>query len=302
MEKRRRKRHFEYYCAEDISSCALGPSSSEIAAWPAQILRDLEADNPANMAMLKGAFQTGLQVSSDWSGMRAPETGLEAARTLLDPLDPLSMVVQYLYCCDNAEAPMAVCLDGLVPADHHFTDINSRVPIHIKDRLDEMEAQMPSVPKHMPADDKLELLKERSEAYKGMACFLMKECKRSFSECTETAVQSQGRDPKQPFQSLCMGRCARHHLSNCSMGFDPSMISISVAGATCVGFSPYGAHAGTGHESMRVYHTWAASQRVLKPKIIVFECSHRFPKESLSWRLEDIYHICFYDHPGPCAV
>ena len=172
---RKNKRMAQSYCTEDASSCQLGPSSSEIAAWPAQILRDFEADSPANTAMLKGAFRTGLQVSSDWSGMRTPETGLEAVRTLLDPLDPLSMVVQYLYSCDNAEAPIAVCLDGLVPADHHFTDIKSRLPIHINDRLDEMEAQMPLVPKRMPADEKLELLKERSEAYKGMACFLMKQ-------------------------------------------------------------------------------------------------------------------------------
>ena len=148
------KRPFELDGAEYGSDCQLGPSSSEIAAWPAQLLRDLEADSPANTAMLKGAFRTGLQVSSDWSGMRTPETGLEAVRALLDPMGPLSMVLQYVYSCDNADAPTAVCLDGLVPADHHFTDINCRVPMHIKDRLDEMEAQMPSVPKRMNAEGK----------------------------------------------------------------------------------------------------------------------------------------------------
>ena len=291
-----KKRPFEPDSAEFGSP--LGPSSAEIAAWPAQLLKDLEVDSPANTAMLKGAFQTGLQVSSDWSGMRTPETGLEAVRALLDPMGPLSMVLQYVYSCDNADAPTAVCLDGLVPADHHFTDIAGRVPTHVQARLDEMEAQMPSVQKGMNAEDKNGVLKERSEAYKAMACFMLKECERGWSACAEKAVESLGRDPKQPAQSLCMGLCARHHLTQCSVGFDPSMISINIAGATCVGFSPYGAHAGTGHESMRVYHTWAAGQRVLKPKVIVFECSHRFPKDRLIWWFEDLYHICFYDHPG----
>jgi len=89
-----KKRPFELDAAEIGSGCPLGPSSAEIAAWPAQLLKDLEVDSPANTAMLKGAFQTGLQVSSDWSGMRTPETGLEAVRALLDPMDPLSMVLQ----------------------------------------------------------------------------------------------------------------------------------------------------------------------------------------------------------------
>jgi len=280
---------------EKDSCFSPGPSHSEIAAWPSQLLTDLEADSPHNTSSLKIAFQTGLQVSSDWSGMRTPETGLEAVRTLIDPLDPLSMAVEYLYSCDNAEAPRAVCLDGRVPAEHHFMDINDRVPVHIKDRLDQFEEDLPVLCKKVGPDERATILTQRSEAYEGMARLLMRESERGFGM---NAAQSAGCASQQSTGVLRMGRCLQHHYAMCSVTFDPSLISINIAGATCVGFSPYGAHGGTGHESMRPYNTWAASQRVLRPKLIVFECSHRFPKERLAWWFEDIYHICFYDHPG----
>ena len=78
--------------------------------------------------------------------------------------------------------------------------------------------------------------------------------------------------------TLLLSRHSHHPHGVCPGGPElrPGKIAMEVAGATCVAFSPLGKREGLAHNSMRDFHVWGASSRLMEPTIILFECALHF--------------------------
>lgn len=88
-------------------------------------------------------------------------------------------------------------------------------------------------------------------------------------------------------------------MEECEVEEERCRLQVEFAGLTCVAFSPLGKGEGLAHDSMRPFFVWAAVQRACRPALLVIESAAKFPKDLLKWFLEDLYHLEFFDHPGP---
>ena len=251
-----------------------GPTNeAELQDWPAQLVKDL-CRRDIHRRTLADDLSHGLLLGSDYAGSRNADDSLERMLAALSsPLNlPASAILITAYTCDSAEAPMKVCLDGLRPAVHHFSDLCDRLPPGL-------------------ADDVQTLLLNAGKA-----------ATKAFADIAKLLLSS--------YQDVCPGgvmtcKCVRHYGRHCSCSLNPTDydmsggLSLNIAGVTCVGWTPLGGNARHAHPSMKDLHIWAASARAMSPDLIVVECAATFDKSILLWWFEDMYNLQFYDHPGP---
>ena len=163
-----------------------------------------------------------------------------------------------------------------------FGHLNGWLTAEAEMELDNIESRMPQVSKEMTPAQRESVEAERAAAYDEMGAWLFK----NYS----TALRD---------QNYCL-----EHMRPCGIDFgsddgDDDDARMSLAGLTCVGWSIMGKHEGYGHNSMRPFFIWCCHQRKRKPWVLVAESALRFPKPSLEKYLGDMYHLIFFEHPGP---
>ena len=108
--------------------------------------------------------------------------------------------------------------------------------------------------------------------------------------------------PQQIVAPCLMHACDGDGLCPVAVAQNQNQITMEVAGATCVAFSPLGKREGLAHKSMRDFHVWAASTRLMEPTIILFECARHFPKEELDFWFSDKYRMEMLPLAGPSLL
>lgn len=268
-----------------------GPTTAkEMWAWNKRLIEDL-CESVGREARLLQSTKGGLLVTTSYSGMRTPENAIVAMHPLLPGCDIDQ--VKFLCSCDNGKVPTHISLIGkLLPPEHHFSDLDDRLPADMNDFLDSMEKEFPVAPPNCQHKDAIPLLQQRAEGYRAMGKYLMSMHARVF---------------KTKFSSPCI----RHHKGDYEVnyydeqyhdmlgnGMDP--ISMEICGAVCVGASPLGLQHGLAHSSMRALHTWCATMRGTTPDVIIWECAaNAVYMQTVKWWLEDKYSVVFIQHPGP---
>ena len=251
-----------------------GPTNeAELRNWPAQLVKDL-CQRVKHRRTLADNLSRGLLLGSDYAGSRNADDSLERMLgALSSPLNlPASAILITAYTCDSAEAPMKVCLDGLRPAVHHFSDLSDRLPPGL---ADEVQALL------------LNAGESKTKAFADIGKLLLS----SYEDVCPLGVMT------------C--KCVRHYGRRCSCSLNPADydmsggLSLNIAGVTCVAWTPLGGNARHAHPSMKDLHIWAASTRAMSPDLIVVECAAIFDRSILLWWFEDMYVLQFYDHPGP---
>ena len=282
-------------CLEEDAPCRYpnsvrpaGPMTvHQLVTWPLQLASDL-CQAPDLKRNLACNLSKGLLLASDYAGARLADDAV--ARLLAELEVPLSLPsaahLCAAYTCDQAKAPIKVCLDGGNPAKHHFENLEDRLPHGIRRQVDCIMAEAEELVA-LGVDKK----KANEKVYHQVAKYLLKVCKEI---CPDGALR---------------GPCMRHFGATCAVSMkpedhdlDPAAITMGIAGVTCLGFTPLGTNARLSHSSMKDLHVWASSMRALELDFIFVESAAHFDKSLLQWWFEDLYHVVFYDHPGPLLL
>ncbi|CAE7222754.1 unnamed protein product [Symbiodinium natans] len=289
-----------------------GPSSLRDAFnWPVDMVAVILQDE-SRMARLKESLHSTWRLTSNYSGLCTEETAFQALRAglrahaeklgLRDEKAEVLPVEFHSACdADGVCQGLALGIPGSRQAQHYFQQLDDVLVSEVQQELNAMEQSMPSIRGNMSKDCRAEVLQQRVDAYEAMGEYLLQRssepepmvkaecfCVKHLQECRLNASTAQAAQSAQ-----------------CSPGADAESNaakdhSLEVAGLTCVAFSSYGKHEGLGHESMRPFYTWCVLMRFRRPLLLIMESASAFPKGKLQMFLEDLYHLEFVDHPGPC--
>ncbi len=225
------------------------------------------------------------RVSSDYSGLRTEEVAFQALQFALQKhlKGQGTLKHGFDYSCDSDSFCQCVALgtDEARKPLHVFKDLNNWLTPSARSTLDQIEDNMPVIEKGMAPAERKEVAAARVEAYNYMGHYLLDNI-------------------EDVFQNKC--ECLQH-LGECHLDFFPCQDGeerFEVAGLTCVAFALMGKHEGHAHSSMRPFFLWACLMRRRKPILQVIESAERFPKDTLQFFLGDLYHLQFFQHPGPC--
>eukprot|EP00974_Lingulodinium_polyedra_P054625 5254284-Lingulodinium_polyedra.AAC.1 len=110
----------------------MGPiSAEEMWKWGKVLMDQLMMDE-SRKERLEMNCRNGLVVGATYSGMHTAENAIVA----MYPHILGTQGVHFLYSCDNGKVPTQICLNSWRSSEHHFHDINDRIPPAVRDFLD----------------------------------------------------------------------------------------------------------------------------------------------------------------------
>lgn len=272
----------ESQATSSAPSAFAGPRTlQEGFQWPTDMVRAVCLDEHRKRRLMI-ALQKMWHVGSDYSGLRTEEVAFAALDTALKEVLGQELKHDFIYSCDSDATCQSLTL-GTRPdrkPAHCFKDLNGWLTSLAESHLDSLETNLPQVTSGMTKEEKEQVNKQRGERYEYMGTWLKENIKTAFND-----------------DNACL-----QHMQDCKLDFEQppeGQECLLVAGVTCIAWSIMGKHEGFGHTSMRPFFIWCCHIRRKQPVILVIESAKRFPRASIESFLSDLYHLVFFDLPGP---
>ena len=165
---------------------------------------------------------------------------------------------------------------------HVFDDVLARIP---DDIMAEIRKRMPDYDKMKATTDKnvqAAMYQQAVSAYKTIADILESKRHAIFNNRTTSSCHVHGGHC--PCSTFALGPNA-----DCEF-----LLTLVVAGSTCVAFSDEGLQLGIGHPSFLVWLVFIMELKTLRPKVFIHECVCAFPWKLFVHFLHGIYTITVY--------
>ena len=296
-----------------------GPSClREAFKWPMDMVASIIEDDDKKKRLTESVLHCTWSMTSNYSGLCTEECAFQAVQSALranaeqlglrdehdEKAEVLAMEFSSACDADGVCQGLALAVPAARQPQHFFQKLDDCLADEVQQHLNAMEESLPSLKNLGKLKEvRAEKLEQRADIYEAMGQYLLQKCS----------------EPGDIVRPECF--CVKH-LRKCKLiasrteaeaaksstgvtGADAASTparshSLEVAGLTCVAFSSYGKHEGLGHESMRPFYTWCVLMRSRQPVLLIMESASAFPKDKVRMFLEDLYHLEFIDHPGPC--
>lgn len=262
----------------------------DLFQWPSAFIGLISDRLPADaLESLLQAFHKGMLVSTDYSGIGAPEHALELIQGALEQAHGnVGQGFSMIRCSDKLQHCRSVLLAQTQAQGGNtrccFGDLLDRMPSKVKSSV---EAELDKAKtESMAAAPK----KRRSQT-------TVKECGDKFVDAAFRCLDAIAPDELAQLREKTTAKCFQHEGSFCKVfsNSDPGnrdrRLRINVSGVNCYDWSSMGSTSGWLGSSSVCFVQWVLERKIEQEDIIVAECVERFPHAVLEKALGNDYDL-----------